>query len=111
MRQMEQLPLGASATSIVVCTTLRAALPSGDVASRVDALKPWPAARDSDDSCGDEGHGRRERAGRAGLLGQCEEGLLADGAAPPVARPLPLAPLPTPLGHPHPHPAPTLTGW
>jgi len=50
--QMEQLPLGDSTTSIVVGTTARALRPRGDVTSRVGALKPWPAASDSLDSCG-----------------------------------------------------------
>ena len=50
--QIEQLPLGASDTSIVVCTTLRALGPSGDVSSRDDVRAGWPAASASLDSCG-----------------------------------------------------------
>lgn len=59
MRQMEQLPLGDSATSMVVCTTLRALGPRGDVTSRVGARAGWPAARASEDSWGGDRRGLR----------------------------------------------------
>lgn len=44
MRQIEQLPLGASVTSIVVCTTPPARGPSGAVGSRAAGAAGRPAA-------------------------------------------------------------------
>jgi hypothetical protein len=60
--QTEQLPLSASATSMVVCTTLRALGPRGDVGSRDEERAGCPAASASDDSCGAGARIRQKRA-------------------------------------------------
>jgi hypothetical protein len=85
--QIEQLPLGDSATSMVVCTTERALGPRGDVLSRLDAFWAWPAARASADSCGWARRG--ERAGAVRKQGRRGAGERAGEGAPPINQPGP----------------------
>lgn len=80
-RQMEQLPLGASTTSIVVCTTLRALGPRGLVRSRDEGWLPWPAARLSPASCGAQRARVRVRV-RGGAGSQGANAAAAAAAAP-----------------------------